>query len=101
MKPATNRTGSARFTVMVADRFYTRYFVCHGDGEIRVWDKGQDEATGEPEVWPCNGVPVESVVHFDAPGKRVISVKTTKQTASDWSLVAVAGLPDGLTLTED
>ena len=101
MKPAVSKSGSGDFDVRVYDREYTKYFVCHGSGEIRVSDAAKGKAAVEPEVWPCNGVPVQSVTAFDEPGVREIKVEVTKPAESDWSLVAVKGVPDGLAITED
>lgn len=100
MQPAENFSGASSFDITVAERSYTKYFVCKGSGVIRVWDSAAGEEPMEPEEWPCDGTRVESVAHFDEPGERVIRVEASEPGRSDWSLVAVQGLPDGMELSE-
>lgn len=100
MKPAENKSGSGSFDVFPEEKYYTKYFVCHGSGEIRVSDIAPGETPIEPEVWPCNGVPVESVSVFDNPGKRTITVEVSDLTESDWSLMAVRELPEGTSISQ-
>ena len=94
--PATDRTGGATFDVAVPGTEYTVHLVCHGGGKIHLWDMPVGADPREPETHPCDGAPVSAVTVLDGPEHRVLEVQTTQPAVARWSLVAVAGLPDGV-----